>query len=311
MPTLLDLLDKAMLLGGAGVWVWAGMRWYRREPILQFVPRRPVPWEGIDLLLVIGAVILLQALCLSIGVKWSGIALPKNWSDLDAQSRYVLLASNMVGTAITLVAAIAVLKLRSRATAKDMGFVSRAIPRDLLIGLATFVAAAPIVMGLQWIVVHWIPYEHQIVDAVQQENDSKMWLVAVLSALVVAPAFEEFVFRVVLQGWLEKVELKLARQQAGLNPDVSDITEDTPQSPLTTPQFLGLTPGLLPIVISSFLFALMHWGQGGAPIPLFVFALFLGFLYQRTHRYWPPLVVHMLLNGISLLMFFVERKVTP
>jgi membrane protease YdiL (CAAX protease family) len=33
-----------------------------------------------------------------------------------------------------------------------------------------------------------------------------------------------------------------------------------------------------------------------------VLALGLGYLYRQTHRIWPSLVVHALLNGCSLLM---------
>jgi membrane protease YdiL (CAAX protease family) len=45
----------------------------------------------------------------------------------------------------------------------------------------------------------------------------------------------------------------------------------------------------------------MHWGQGLAPIPLFPFALILGYVYQRTHRIWPSLIAHLLLNATSLV----------
>jgi membrane protease YdiL (CAAX protease family) len=41
------------------------------------------------------------------------------------------------------------------------------------------------------------------------------------------------------------------------------------------------------------------------PIPLFFLALALGFLYQRTHRLLPAIVLHMALNGSSLLMVWV------
>ena len=59
-----------------------------------------------------------------------------------------------------------------------------------------------------------------------------------------------------------------------------------------------------PILVSSLVFALLHLGQGGAPIPLFFLAVGLGFLYQRTGRLTPCIVVHMLLNGTMLLLEF-------
>ncbi len=57
--------------------------------------------------------------------------------------------------------------------------------------------------------------------------------------------------------------------------------------------------------MSSALFALCHYGQGLAPISLFFLALVLGYLYQRTHRLWPSLVVHMLLNGGSIVILWL------
>jgi membrane protease YdiL (CAAX protease family) len=62
----------------------------------------------------------------------------------------------------------------------------------------------------------------------------------------------------------------------------------------------------LPIVCSAGVFALLHVGHGPDPIPLFVFALALGYLYQRTGRILPSLTLHFLLNGVSLVMLMFE-----
>jgi membrane protease YdiL (CAAX protease family) len=58
-------------------------------------------------------------------------------------------------------------------------------------------------------------------------------------------------------------------------------------------------------LISSLLFALLHVGQGPAPIPLFFLALVLGYLYHQTHRIWPGLIVHAGLNGLTAAMLWV------
>lgn len=41
------------------------------------------------------------------------------------------------------------------------------------------------------------------------------------------------------------------------------------------------------------------------PIPLFLFALVLGYLYFRTHRIVPAIVLHMCLNGTSMVMLLI------
>jgi membrane protease YdiL (CAAX protease family) len=55
-----------------------------------------------------------------------------------------------------------------------------------------------------------------------------------------------------------------------------------------------------PILMSSLLFAAAHSAHGPDPIPLFFLALGLGFVYSRTHRILPCVVVHGLLNSSSL-----------
>jgi hypothetical protein len=55
------------------------------------------------------------------------------------------------------------------------------------------------------------------------------------------------------------------------------------------------------IVISSLVFSLLHLGHGADPIPLFFLALALGYLYQRTGRLLPSVIVHFCLNACSLI----------
>jgi membrane protease YdiL (CAAX protease family) len=100
----------------------------------------------------------------------------------------------------------------------------------------------------------------------------------------VAPLFEEFAFRVVLQGWLESQQVRLRRLRG---------------------EFGDQQPGFAPIVITSVMFALLHFGYGPDPFALFVFSLFLGYAYRQTHRILPPLVVHACLNGWTMLNLWI------
>ena len=65
-------------------------------------------------------------------------------------------------------------------------------------------------------------------------------------------------------------------------------------------------PPLWPIFVSSAIFALLHAGHGPDPIPLFVLAVGLGYLYRQTHRVLPCIVVHMLLNGVSMVVLLLS-----
>jgi membrane protease YdiL (CAAX protease family) len=78
------------------------------------------------------------------------------------------------------------------------------------------------------------------------------------------------------------------------------VTELETTEPETKPATRGLP--WWPLWVSSGLFALMHAGTGPDPIPLFVFAIWLAYIYRQTGRLTPCIVIHLLLNLISFLL---------
>jgi hypothetical protein len=76
---------------------------------------------------------------------------------------------------------------------------------------------------------------------------------------------------------------------------------------------MNTNPGVWPVIISSIVFALMHWSHGPDPIPLFLLALGLGFIYRQTHRILPCIIVHFLLNLCSLtaLTLYILNDSSP
>ena len=59
--------------------------------------------------------------------------------------------------------------------------------------------------------------------------------------------------------------------------------------------------------MSATLFAALHASHGPDPIPLFMLAVGLGYLYQRTHRILPCVTVHFLLNSVTLAVFLLQN----
>jgi hypothetical protein len=233
----------------------------------------------------------------------------------------------------------------------------------------------PIVWLIQSIMVRFQPYEHELLDVLKNRTDIVTVQAMFFVAAIVAPVTEEFLFRVVLQGWLEKVvcfrgpthELVLGAAQdqpmgeapiqaeladappphgtvdsfhdhgdsQAIFPSASEKPAGFPDNPYQPPQvpsppmkqripeIPGLAPldfdlqqaefierrlrrwGWAPILISSLVFALMHLGQGPAWVALTVLAIAMGVLYQRTHRIMPSLVVHFLLNGLTLVAVLI------
>ena len=47
---------------------------------------------------------------------------------------------------------------------------------------------------------------HPLIKQMQSNGSLELLLVGIVTAVFAAPLFEEFVFRVLLQGWLERLE---------------------------------------------------------------------------------------------------------
>jgi membrane protease YdiL (CAAX protease family) len=291
VPVFLPTFEGLVLASGIVAWIWLVTQWRARRDVLPFEPRRLVPWQGADVLLIVATYLLVGFICFSAALRWSGTSIPKTGELPSPQYTTVELASNLAASIITFLAAIAMLWARWRVSLAELGFDRSHIAGDLKTGAIAFALVAPVVYGIQAAFTQFIPYEHPLISAAQ----GHVVLVGI-SGIVVAPIFEEFMFRGVLQGWLEKLEAAVVSHRRSREP--SDV------SAASTIESVDRPLGAMPIIASSLLFALMHLGQGPAPIALFVFSLVLGFLYRQTHRLWPSMVVHCLLNAVTIVILF-------
>ena len=92
--------------------------------------------------------------------------------------------------------------------ATDLGLTLAHIQADLRLGGAAFVMMGPVVYAIQMILVSWFPSRHPLTTMFLENPSWSIFLLAGFAAVVVAPLVEEFLFRVLLQGWLDR----LARQ---------------------------------------------------------------------------------------------------
>ena len=77
---------------------------------------------------------------------------------------------------------------------------------DVRLGVAGLLAAIGPVFGLQALLTQWFKSEHPLVTMLDKHPDDSTLLLATTTAVIVAPLAEEFFFRVLFQGWLEKRE---------------------------------------------------------------------------------------------------------
>jgi membrane protease YdiL (CAAX protease family) len=264
----------------------------RREPI---EPRRPVPWNGLHVLAIVAVSIVLQGMLPhAFGFqrhrKDDSAEAHDAESDVDpAQARAILLGT-ATANLLTVALAVAALHYGLGASAADLGFDTAHLAADVRLGLTAFAALLIPIYAIQLVLTHWFKGEHPIERWIRAAPEPGLIAAAAITAVVVAPLAEEFIFRVLLQGWLERRWPPMPVDES-----LDGIAPIDPSPPAIR---------LEPIAISAAIFALLHLGWPGDlrsdPIPLFVLAVMLGYLYQRTHRIWPSIVVHACLNAASM-----------
>jgi len=135
---------------------------------------------------------------------------------------------------------------------------------DLIVIVLFYVAAQAAIVGAVEVVLGRdalrTPVAHRadktdmshILVQLMRGGDPWVLLLCEVSAVIVAPIFEEFFFRVLLQGWLEAMERRGRRR---------------------LPTLRRFMPhGFWPILVSAFLFARMHFRAGPPEINMKTFA---------------------------------------
>jgi membrane protease YdiL (CAAX protease family) len=178
---------------------------------------------------------------------------------------------------VTWLFALIFLKLHHVGLGSTLGFRGPQLKRAALLALLSFAIVLPTVWLVQWASVTTLtklgwPPDHQL--AVQLfENADSWWMRAYLGvfAACLAPVAEEFIFRGVLYPFVKQ---------------------------LGWPR--------LAVFSVSFLFAFIHFDVATF-LPLFVLALALTWLYEKTDNLLAPIIVHALFNATNLAMLVLEH----
>ena len=218
-----------------------------------------------------------------------------------------------------------VLKLQANATWCDLGIERAGLARNVKIGVVAFFLTTPAVFSTNAIAqLVFRTNKHPLELMLRQEASLAGVIVALVSAIILAPAAEELIFRAVFQGWLiratfrreglgEELEVELGTHSSPTSPDgpqPDDGLEGSPTSACpegASPTIPAAPPiSRLPVMLTSLLFAAVHAPQMPAPIPIFLLSLVLGTLYQRTGSLIPSFVVHAMFNGFSTVILLID-----
>lgn len=283
-----------MVLG----WAAIGARRAQGIPILDYEFRREPTWGLWDVVLV---VVIALGPQIAVATYFQSLYIG---GDPTPHVLKELLTWNALVSGLSIVAMLSYFQFRPHARLADVGLALGRTGKQIRIGVACFLLVAPIVFAIQAAFVLLLKFEskHPLIELIQK--DTSAFQLCAFLAIVVAPISEELLFRGLLQGWLERLSLFNADFDAFLfGWRVTDEDDDH----LFQESRKGKHPvAWLPIVISSSIFALMHWSHGPDPIPLFFLSVALGYVYQRTHRLLPCMIVHACLNGTTMLMLWMN-----
>jgi len=177
-------------------------RHIQAKPLLAYEPRQRVPWGSWAT--IISLFYVLQAFVQWLGKPEESLA-EINPSDFIVNGWwYSAVAIGFV------VFGMAGLAAALDANAQDLGFPRHARQLVVDIGIGCFACVASMVpvfaIHLVLTVVFKPQQQHQLIEQLQQHQSPQMLLVGVAVAVIAAPLFEEFAFRLLLQGWLERWE---------------------------------------------------------------------------------------------------------
>ena len=318
---LVWILALAVLVAAFELHRHAEVRRRRGEPLLPFEPRPSVPWGLRDIVVIVVMMLLTQLAARWCVGSWYEIEPAAGLDEWTEQHVAAMLLAGSVANLLTVFLAWLHMWRLVGATLRDLGIDLKKAAADTRAGVAAFLMLAVYVYAVQTILTRLVPPSHPIVTLLTRPAAARFYLIAGLAAVIVAPIAEEYVYRVLLQGWLENVSAAIRAWRANPAGDRDDLVlllvGQWEVAPGLRPLNVGhlaptaqkpLPPGW-PIVVSALVFALMHWGHGPDPVALFILALGLGYLYQRTGRVWPCIVVHSLVNSVALGALWLERPV--
>ena len=307
-------------------WTLVAGRLAHGQPILEFESRQRVPWHWPVLLV---SFFLLFFGPLMVREIFSGVAGDDPAPRPAVLSYWALIVSSFVALALI----VLLIKFHTKATWRDLGWQLKKAGYDVALGVVAFLLVGPLVFMLQFIFVTLFEWksEHPLLETLKEDATGGTFAAVAILAVVVAPVSEEFFFRVLLQGWLERLFFgRVQRRPAGNGPEASteepilaalvhEPAEDwhaAYTSPSPDQAAANLAEGsppraksfLPPILCSSVIFAALHSNHGPDPIPLFVLAVALGYLYQRTHRLLPSATLHFCLNGTTMLLVWLQMQ---
>jgi membrane protease YdiL (CAAX protease family) len=170
---------------------------------------------------------------------------------------------------------------------QNLGLGRRRLAGGLVVGLVGALIVVPPLFLLSIVIetvyqrVHFQhPTEHPLLRVLGEGRNPLVQAAIVIGACVIAPLWEEILFRGHLQTLLKRAIIWTGRSRSS-----------------------GQFAEWAGILLTSVLFMLLHpaWSW---PV-IFVLAVCLGFAYERTGNLWVPISLHAAFNSVSTVLFLL------
>lgn len=299
---------------------------------------RPVPWTGAEIGLCLFLAWLFWPAAVYAALKGLDV---EHWyygEDAAEVQKRLGLWVNALASPFQVLTYPLVFSALSGTRLDQLGLTTRRLIRNVLTGAAVLLVLAPVVFGF-WQLVRLLYRgageqgieQHALEILAQQQLHPSEWVMLFFTAMIAAPLHEELTFRGVLQPWLAArrwgghaamlgafaltLSVRGERLLAAWPEGIFSILEAAAPAlfvlallPLYFVVWATSRTPLDPAIFgTSLLFACIHSSVWPTPIPLFVLALGLGELAQRTRSLVGPIVLHSLFNGISCVQLLVQK----
>jgi membrane protease YdiL (CAAX protease family) len=293
LPTLVLGLTIWAIIGAMIVaWVWALLQFALRRPLLPSAKLRFVPWRESTAIAIFCFYLFLQLFGPVIVVT-----LLRRFGHEGRLGSSGMILVQLAISAGFLVLAWSYLVSRTGSTAADLGLTSNHASLQIQRGIVGGLMLVPVAFSLNYAAQKiWKPVPHDLVKVIARGESSTTWVLGAFMAVVMAPIVEEFLFRGVLLGALNR----LAAGQSASEIDPELTSQDVVLHPMPDGWSLFTSNAAL-----SLLFGMLHVTFWPTPIPLFFVSLALGAMYQRTGSLIAPIVMHAILNGVSTLLLML------
>jgi membrane protease YdiL (CAAX protease family) len=190
--------------------------------------------------------------------------------------------ADLVGRALGVSAIFAVLAFTHHPI-RLLGLSSRKLPAGLLWGLLCILVVLPVVLVVSelWATFYLKKqFTHELLTLLGNTHDAGFRALLLTSILAAAPASEEIFFRGTMQTWLSNA-----------------LSNRLGESHTAGARWLA-------VIVTSVIFACVHpWWSWP---PIFVLAVCLGYVYERTGNLWACIFIHALFNGAEVYYFYLQ-----